>query len=67
MFQLIRYLTVNDAESSFSFLKQPSQKTHPVVAEKMFICFRKVKLLAKITSNEIAETNSVKELFNAKL
>ncbi len=47
MFQLATsYLTLTDAVIRFSFLKQPCQKTHPVVMEKMLICFRRVKLLA---------------------
>ena len=37
MFQLATsYLTLTDAVSNFSFLKQPCQKTYPVVVEKMF-------------------------------
>ena len=37
-----------NAVTSFSFPEQPCCKTHPVVAEKMLICFRRVKLLACI-------------------
>ncbi len=47
------YLTLTDAVSSFSFLKQPCQKTHPVVMEKMSISFRRVKLLAFIGVKKI--------------
>lgn len=39
-----RHLT--DAISSFSFLKQPCQKTHLVGVEKMFVFLRRVKQLA---------------------
>lgn len=41
MFKLATgYLTVTDAVSSFSFLK-----AHLAVAEKMLLCFTRVKLL----------------------
>lgn len=43
-----RYLTLTDAAGSFSFLKQPCQKTRSVVVEEMELCFRGVKLLACI-------------------
>uniref|UniRef100_A0A7N5ZW34 Arrestin C-terminal-like domain-containing protein n=1 Tax=Anabas testudineus TaxID=64144 RepID=A0A7N5ZW34_ANATE len=42
------YLNLTDAVSSFSFFKQPIRKTHPMVVEKMFICFKCVELLACI-------------------
>lgn len=40
-----------DALSSFSFLKQSCLKTHPVVVKKIFICFRRVTLLASSKEN----------------
>ena len=36
-------LTLTDAVSSFSVLKHTCQKTH-VIVEKMFLCFRTLKL-----------------------
>lgn len=53
---------INCPTSSFSFLKQPCWKTHPVVLEKMLVCLRKVKTLAassKEMSGETAETNRI--------
>lgn len=46
MFQLARsYLPLADAVSSFSFLKQPCQKTYLVVVERMLNSFKKGQII----------------------
>jgi len=41
--------------SSFSLIKQLCQKTHPLVVEKMFLCFRGIKVLVCKQENETTQ------------
>ena len=63
IFQLARsYLTQIDAISSFSFLKLPCPKTHPVVVKKMSVCLRWVKSLIVSVRKNIKRLMKLTEL-----